>query len=49
MAGLNRLRKEVIVVLYHNKYKSNIHNKGWIIGLVIHGMKTVPYVSQKYF
>jgi hypothetical protein len=49
MAGLNQVRTEVIAVLYHNECKSNIHNKGWIRGLVIYGMKTIPHVSQKYF
>lgn len=49
MAGLNRIRTEVIAVLYHNECNSNIHNKGKIIGLVIDGIKIIPYVSQKYF
>jgi len=40
MAGLNQVRTEVIALLYHNECKCNIHNKGWISGLVIHGMKT---------
>jgi len=49
MAGINWVRTEVIALLYHNECKSNIHNKGRIIGLVTHGMKTIPCVSQKYF